>query len=59
MPMQGLSNQEYMYFIVAFLIVAALIPFLCRLAFTTGFVDMPEGRKRHSDTMIPMVGGIV
>ncbi|MCA9809377.1 MAG: hypothetical protein KC473_03495 [Candidatus Dadabacteria bacterium] len=55
--MQGLSNQEFMYFIVAFLIVAAIIPILRRLAFTTGFVDMPEGRKRH-DNAVPPVGGL-
>lgn len=55
--MQGLNSKELISFVAAFLVVAALIPLLCRLAFTTGFVDMPEGRKRH-DNAVPPVGGL-
>lgn len=55
--MQYLNSKESMYFIAAFFIVAALVPLLCRLAFITGFVDMPEGRKRH-DNAVPPVGGL-
>lgn len=45
-------------FIVAALLVAAVVPFACRLAHRIDFLDRPGGRKKHDDE-IPPVGGLV
>jgi len=43
---------------IAFLVVVAVIPLVCKLADRAGFVDRPEGRKQH-DTPVPPLGGAV
>lgn len=53
----SLADNELIYFLVAFVLVLSVIPLSCRLAFVTGFVDQPEGRKRH-ELAIPPIGGI-
>lgn len=55
--MISIGGNELIYFLTAFLATLAAIPLLCRLAFIFGFVDQPEGRKRH-ELAIPPVGGI-
>ncbi len=47
-----------LYFLLAFLMVAVLIPFIRGKAISVGYVDKPGGRKNHLGN-IPPVGGLV
>lgn len=44
--------------IFAFLIVVIVIPLVCSLADRAGFLDLPDGRKKH-DHAVPPLGGAV
>lgn len=48
--------QHVITFALAFAIVYALVPVMRKIALRTGFVDMPNQRKIHTDP-IPLLGG--
>lgn len=48
--------QHVLTFTIAFVIVYALVPVMRTIALRTGFVDLPNQRKIHTDP-IPLLGG--
>ncbi|BCJ87114.1 MraY family glycosyltransferase [Effusibacillus dendaii] len=48
--------QQLFTFTLAFLVVYALVPVMRKIALKTGFVDIPNQRKIHTDP-IPLLGG--
>ncbi|MCF8495954.1 MAG: undecaprenyl/decaprenyl-phosphate alpha-N-acetylglucosaminyl 1-phosphate transferase [Alphaproteobacteria bacterium] len=49
---------DFLFFLIPFLIVVALMPPACRRAMKARFVDRPDERKTHKK-LVPPIGGLI